>query len=627
MEPAEYRQKLSDAISELEANGPQAGAAYNFLNSLRSDPHRLAVRAFLPTLQSESSDLRTVAAFALGRFGRGNKEVFEALTAAYKKEEDRFFTASAILHGIGQLQTPAAARFLVDLLKDAVSSNTEQSEINAIRSAIKGLGIAVIQELKEIHQIIASSHKIEAHLREDLRSLYGSICSQVAQLYERFRNDGYSHIKGDFLEYRDLHAAPLEKFGNITVIADQRVEFLAIPRNVSGVDLDEVPERYRQEIRIVVLEKSNQEYFAIAVADCMTKPSLSNTLEDFGRAATQSLIQSGLKTNNLNLGIFRPTGTTKPFIGFTLETKNGFPSVGNFSYDKDFDGWCGRASGQVREYLTRPPSITVDLQEYAQATIQDERIGQSFKSQLAASPTGRIDYSDLFSEFSQQVQAVREGRLALPAKKSVFADSFDHEKDGEFFGATMPEEIQRHLLQCDHIAEVSAQSEINQQAIVWPSPLELPPEFFRSEVRPHELGAPSGDFASLLDLDPRVHGVVLLVATGESGELWRITNVPRTVYNIGIGYSWGYSGSGPHELALNILNYFVPPNSDGLPEHELQTPYWGAKRRTFASETAVKLSSRFRDEFIETMPHHGGILSPDRIRQWILSEVEKGKKR
>lgn len=44
-----------------------------------------------------------------------------------------------------------------------------------------------------------------------------------------------------------------------------------------------------------------------------------------------------------------------------------------------------------------------------------------------------------------------------------------------------------------------------------------------------------------------------------------LTNVPRSVVQGSPnGHEWGYGGSGPHDLALDILNWFCPPqnNSD-----------------------------------------------------------------
>jgi len=59
------------------------------------------------------------------------------------------------------------------------------------------------------------------------------------------------------------------------------------------------------------------------------------------------------------------------------------------------------------------------------------------------------------------------------------------------------------------------------------------------------------------------------------------------------GFEWGYGGSGPADLALNILLQFTDPM------------------------TAELLHQAFKWEFIATMPHEGGTISGVDIRSWI----------
>lgn len=62
------------------------------------------------------------------------------------------------------------------------------------------------------------------------------------------------------------------------------------------------------------------------------------------------------------------------------------------------------------------------------------------------------------------------------------------------------------------------------------------------------------------------------------------------------GFEWGYGGSGPADLALNILNLFV------------------------GSTTAYLLYQDFKADKIATMPSEGGELSSDEIRTWITGK-------
>lgn len=79
---------------------------------------------------------------------------------------------------------------------------------------------------------------------------------------------------------------------------------------------------------------------------------------------------------------------------------------------------------------------------------------------------------------------------------------------------------------------------------------------------------------------------------GPDGE--PITNVPqRIVYHSPDGFAWGYGGSGPAELALNILSLYVE-------ERE-----------------AYELHQDFKRRFVESMPPEGGTIPRDSILEWI----------
>jgi len=76
------------------------------------------------------------------------------------------------------------------------------------------------------------------------------------------------------------------------------------------------------------------------------------------------------------------------------------------------------------------------------------------------------------------------------------------------------------------------------------------------------------------------------------------TNVPhRWVQHSPTGYEWGYAGSGPADLALNILLMFVNV------------------------ETADLLHQDFKREFIANMPEEGGIIRREDIEHWIVAHT------
>lgn len=98
-----------------------------------------------------------------------------------------------------------------------------------------------------------------------------------------------------------------------------------------------------------------------------------------------------------------------------------------------------------------------------------------------------------------------------------------------------------------------------------------------------------------------------LVRTGDGNV---VTNVPWSViHHSPNGFEWGYMGSGPADLALNILNAFAPPGSDGQPAVKC---FEG-----FSSYTASMLHQEFKNHFLVGLPEKGGTITADDIKEWI----------
>ena len=77
-------------------------------------------------------------------------------------------------------------------------------------------------------------------------------------------------------------------------------------------------------------------------------------------------------------------------------------------------------------------------------------------------------------------------------------------------------------------------------------------------------------------------------------------NIPRRIiFHSPTGFEWGYGGSGPGDLALNILSMFV------------------------SQEEAYRLHQPFKWDFIAPMKHSGGTISNATIREWINSHVKE----
>jgi len=112
----------------------------------------------------------------------------------------------------------------------------------------------------------------------------------------------------------------------------------------------------------------------------------------------------------------------------------------------------------------------------------------------------------------------------------------------------------------------------------------------------------------LTDLD-ELRGEVPQRKEGLDVRLWRglqdgfleaMSNVPREIVNHSTdGFEWGYLGSGPADLALNILYCF------------LDYP------------RAWTLHQAFKEDFLAGMPAEGGEIKKDLINNWIVEKMRE----
>lgn len=88
-------------------------------------------------------------------------------------------------------------------------------------------------------------------------------------------------------------------------------------------------------------------------------------------------------------------------------------------------------------------------------------------------------------------------------------------------------------------------------------------------------------------------------------------NIPqRFKWHSPTGFECGYGGSGPADLALNVLAQLVPLGSDGAEGWKI----WDGQS---VSATAGLLHHDFKDEFIATLPSQGGTIEIQAIRRWL----------
>ena len=104
---------------------------------------------------------------------------------------------------------------------------------------------------------------------------------------------------------------------------------------------------------------------------------------------------------------------------------------------------------------------------------------------------------------------------------------------------------------------------------------------------------------------PREHGI-LLQRLGDTV----CTNVPHLVtHHSPAGYEWGYGGSGPADLALNVLEYVL-----------LEDGYQGstvACRQGRCFRRAWDLHQRFKAEVLVPCPRSGAQIPLAVVRDWL----------
>jgi hypothetical protein len=123
----------------------------------------------------------------------------------------------------------------------------------------------------------------------------------------------------------------------------------------------------------------------------------------------------------------------------------------------------------------------------------------------------------------------------------------------------------------------------------------------------------------LIDTQPVLNRAPVLRTGGliarrlDNGRL--ATNVPHAVvWHSPDGFECGYSGSGPAELALNILHLLIPPKND-----DTDAVIGGVR----VSREAVILHQDFKRDFLSCMNPNGGYLDISTILNWIDAHTKE----
>jgi len=99
------------------------------------------------------------------------------------------------------------------------------------------------------------------------------------------------------------------------------------------------------------------------------------------------------------------------------------------------------------------------------------------------------------------------------------------------------------------------------------------------------------------------------------------TNVPHVVvHHSPTGFEWGYAGSGPAELALNVLHQLLPWRAGRRGAGSLARPVGGV----LVSSDAMSLHQAFKFRFIAHMPEQGARIPIEDINQWVIDRLSGG---
>ncbi len=124
------------------------------------------------------------------------------------------------------------------------------------------------------------------------------------------------------------------------------------------------------------------------------------------------------------------------------------------------------------------------------------------------------------------------------------------------------------------------------------------------------MAGPSDDITDHHIIQPLGEGIIL-----RRDERGVATNVPHLVtHHSPTGFEWGYGGSGPADLALNIVEAIL---------HRLG--YEGDRTDCFRGSCfclAYKLHQDFKWECISSVPREGAVLSYEKVRAWVQERMQ-----
>lgn len=117
------------------------------------------------------------------------------------------------------------------------------------------------------------------------------------------------------------------------------------------------------------------------------------------------------------------------------------------------------------------------------------------------------------------------------------------------------------------------------------------------------------EFSDIAIPEPITSGIILRRVDGVV-----MTNVPHAVvWHSPSGFEWGYHGSGPADLALNVVEAVL----DAL-------GFEGRRDKCYRGDAffaACRLHQEFKRDFIAPIDEAGDVLPWDAVREWVVFHV------
>jgi len=155
-------------------------------------------------------------------------------------------------------------------------------------------------------------------------------------------------------------------------------------------------------------------------------------------------------------------------------------------------------------------------------------------------------------------------------------------------------------------------------------------------VRKGRRVAKFNDVEALVNQEGTIRRLGLIVEQCPDGSVR--ANVPRVQYHSTGGFSCGYSGSGPADLALSVLHALIEP-----PTIEAEEAVWQLDGRdlelaladagrfsttigspsTRINKLTWLLHQHFKETFISKMPQEGGYVPIAVIENWIVEQRQR----